>query len=246
MLLSDLFEQLSAGEMSQLSKGGPHTHGVQPENYYKVIPHINLALIEIYKRFPLKLSEVIIQQYDHIQTYYLRSKYAETNVASTEPVKYIIDSVFQPYEDDLLRIDKVINEDGQELYLNQEDSSHPDSLTYWSVHTPSFDSVQVPYPEKENQMSVIYRACHPKISVGTCDDPIDPSLIEVNVPNALLEGLLLYVGGRVNLNRGTEISLAEGQTFMTKFEHSIKTVETLNLTNSVDTENRKLKNNGWV
>lgn len=242
MLLSDLFEQLTIGEMSQLSMGGPNTHGVQPHDYHKIIPHINLGLIEIYKRFDLKLSEVVIQQYDQIQTYYLRSKYAVTNTTSTEPVKYIEDSVYQPFEDDVLRIEKVINEDGQELYLNQEDSAWSESKTYWTVHTPMFDAVQVPYPESANQMIVTYRASHAKIPVTLKD----PSTIEVHVPNALLEGLLFYIGGRVNVNRGTELSLAEGQTFMAKFEQSIQKVSELNLVNTIDTENRKLDMNGWV
>jgi hypothetical protein len=243
MFLSDLFDQLTFGEISQLNKGGEHNNqGVQPQDYPKVIPHINLALIEIYKRFDLKLSEVVVQQYDHIQLYYLRSKYAQTNTASTEPIKYIMDSIYQPFQDDLLRIEKVIDEEGKELYLNQEDSNFLDSNKYWSVKTPVFDGVQIPQPEKENQFIVTYRASHPLIPIKG----VDPDTTEVNIPNALLEGVLLYIGGRVNLNRGTELSLAEGQTFMTKFELSMATVQRLNLVNTVDTLNQKLDKNGWA
>ena len=160
-----------------------------------------------------------------------------------------MDSAYAPFQDDVLRIEKIIDEDGQELYLNQEDDEwesnalRPNAETTFSVYTPEFDAVQIPYPDADNQFIVHYRADHPKIA-ATVD--IDPTAIEVIVPPALLEGLLLYVGGRVNLNRGTELSLAEGQTFMTKFEHSIKTVENLNLRPTVDTTNRKLDRNGWV
>ena len=249
MYLSEILEQLTIGEVSQLNMGGAKTGGVLPQDYPKVIPHINLALTEIYKRFPLKTNDVVVQQYDEIQLYYLRSKYAQTNIASVEPIKYIEDTAYHPFEDDVLRIEKIIDEAGQELYLNQEDDEweenalRPNAQTTFSVYTPEFDTVQIPYPDSSNQFIVHYRAAHSKLSTAIDQDP---STIEVHVPLALLEGLLLYVGGRVNLNRGTELSLAEGQTFMTKFEHSIKTVENLNLRPTVDTTNRKLDRNGWV
>ena len=54
MLLSDIFEQLTMGEVSQLSLGGTNEGGVLPQDYPKIVPHINLALTEIYKRFNLK------------------------------------------------------------------------------------------------------------------------------------------------------------------------------------------------
>ena len=43
MLLSEILEQLTIGEISQLSMGGPNTNGIQPQDYPKVIPHINLG-----------------------------------------------------------------------------------------------------------------------------------------------------------------------------------------------------------
>ena len=239
MFLSDLFEQLTIGEMSQLNLGGAHNNqGIQPQDYPKVIPHINLALIELYKRFDLKKREVFIQQYDHINTYYLRSKYSKT--VGTESTLYIEDTAFNPFLDDVLRIEKVIDEDGKELYVNQEDSAHYE--TEYSVYTPEFDAIQIPYPSDDNQCIVTYRAAQPKIASTITD----PTVVEVNIPLALLEGFLLYVGGRVNMNRGTELSLNEGQLFMSFFEKSMKKVENLNLKNSTDTLNHKLDINGWA
>jgi len=239
MYLSDLFEQLSTAEIKGLNIGGTHNNqGIQPQDYPKIIPHINLALIELYKRFDLKRAEVVVQQYDEIQTYYLRSKYSQTS--GTESTLYIMDSVFQPFVDDVLRIEKVIDEDGQELYVNQEDSAH--YQTEYSVYTPEFDSIQIPYPEKENQFIATYRAAHPKIASTITD----PTIVEVNIPLALLEGFLLYIAGRINMNRGTELSLNEGQLFMSFFEKSMKTAENLNVTPSTDTLNHKLDINGWA
>ena len=273
MLLQDIFDQLTYGEMSQLSMAGPNTHGIQVQDYPKIIPHINLALTELHKRFNLKESEVVIQQFDEIQTYTLELKYAQTSIpdvvlpgyVSPVPRHYLMDSVYQPFQNDVLRINAVFNELGEELFVNQEDAytvasgrephineglhnrrnpggGAAGSNKYWSVHTPTYNTIQVPYPDSSNQMIVTYRAAHPTIPVMD----LDPTTYEVNLPITLLESLLLYIGSRVNVNRGTELSLAEGQLFMAKFEASVVKVTELGLMTTNDTQNIKLEMNGWA
>jgi len=258
MFLSEIFDQLTYGELTQLSAGGVHTEGILEQDYPKVISQINLGLTELHKRFDIKRSEVTVQQHDHIQLYFLNSKFAETNKPervddpddpnNLKPVVpgiseyYIIDSPAYPFQDDVLRIERIFNELGEELYLNQDSPYTQHSNKYWSVHTPTYNSIQVPYPDNENQMIVTYRANHPRIPlVGT-----DPKTTEVDLPSSLLECLLLYIAARYNVNRGTELSLSEGQLFMTKFEMSCKKIEELNLMNSNDSFNTRFEMNGWV
>ncbi len=64
--LSDVFEQLSVGELSthNLAEGG-----VDPSNYPTLIAHTNAALLQIYKRFPLRLKETYVQEYEQISKY---------------------------------------------------------------------------------------------------------------------------------------------------------------------------------
>jgi len=232
--------------------GGVNTQGIQVQDYPRVIPAINLALSELYKRFDLKRSEVVVQQYDQITMYKLDSRFAVTNVNSNEPIKYIEDSQYFPFQDDVLKIERVFNEEGEQLYLNQENayttpesglgSEFYGSDKYWSVHIPSYNVVQVPYPDSANQMIITYRAKHPTISSTITD----PSIVNVDLPESLLEALLLYIGSRVNINRGTELSLAEGQLQMAKFEASISKITEMGIINSDDTENSKLDSRGWV
>jgi len=234
MFLSDLFEQLQYGELSQLSMGGTDNIGIQPCDYPKVIPHINLGLIELYKRFPLKREEVVIQQYDEIQIYYLDSKYAVTNTEATPYKKYLIDSAYQPFKDNVLKIEKVFNEDGQELYNSEMDE-------YWSIQIPFYNAIQIPYPEKENQMIATYRASHPKLPI----QDLDPTTAEVAIPPGMLEPLLLFIAARVYANKTTEGG-QEGQMYLAKFEAACKKIEELGLSNIDRTKNTKLDKNGWV
>ncbi len=85
MLLSDLFDQLTYGELSQLEYGGVDNEGILLENYKRVVPHVNLALTELHKRFLIREEEVTIRCYDHIETYILDPKYAATT-CRPEPV----------------------------------------------------------------------------------------------------------------------------------------------------------------
>jgi len=235
MLLSDLFDQLAVGELSQLSLSGIDSIGIQECNYIKIVPHIQLALTELYKRFSLKKEEVFIQQYEHIQTYYLHSKYAESNTESTEIYKYIKDSQFQPFLDNVISIYSVHSEVGEELYLNDESQ-------VWNVQTPSYNSILMPSPEKENALSVIYIADHPKIPIIG----LDPYSTEVNIPPGLLEPLLFYIASRVYTNLNSDGSTNEGNNFMIKFEASCRKIKELNLVPKNQTTNMKLVNNGWV
>ncbi len=234
MFLSDLFDQLAVGELSQLCIGDADGIGIQACDYAKILPHINLGLLELYKRFPLRAQEVIIQQYDQIQLYELNSKYAVSNTESLEPIKYIMDSEYQPFKDNVLKIEKVFNEQGEELYLNDFDQ-------YWSYQIQSYNTIQVPYPEKENAFVVTYRAGPDKIELTG----LNPSIQEVPVPPAMLDALLYFIGSRVYSNMNSDNN-AEGNNYMQKFELACKKIEELNLVQKRSNENLKLDGLGWV
>ena len=56
MLLSELFDQLTFGELSQIYVAGRDEIGIQAADYEKIIPHINLGLTELHKRFEIKTN----------------------------------------------------------------------------------------------------------------------------------------------------------------------------------------------
>lgn len=238
MRLIEIFKQLSYGELSQLAIGGHDASGIiQESDYPKIIAHLNLGLLELYKRFDLRREEVIIQQHDHIGRYYLDSKFAESNEESNEPVKYIKDSAHMPFTDNVLRIERVVSECGADLFIN-------DHSKYWTVLTPTYNSVQVPWPEKENIMLITYRASPDVIpSVN-----VIPETQEVDIPLSHLEPLLLYVASRIYAAKPAlnNESSNRGMEYLSKYELACKRIEDLNLVQTNNTENMKLQKMGWV
>jgi len=247
MLLSDLFDQLTYGELSQLEMGGVDEVGIESKDYKRIIPHINLALTELHKRFLIRKEEVVLDCFDHIEDYTLHSRFAVTNTASPEPYKYIHDSEYEPFQDNVIKIEKVFNEDGQELYLDETDpyiirtELNLTTQKRWSVHTLNYNTIQIPYPMHENALFVEYRAEHEKIQIAG----LDPTKVEVKIPSYLLEPLLLYIAGRVYSNLGGN-SAQEGIAYMGRFEASVATIDRLNLVNKANATNQKLEVNGWV
>ncbi len=246
MLLSDIFDQLTYGELSQLEYGGVDDEGITVNEHKRIIPHINLALTEIHKRFKLRTEEIILHCEDHIETYHLTYEYAATNDASTQPYKYIHDSIFEPFQNNVLKVERVFNEDGQELHLNETDpyiirtETLQQSRKAWTINTPTYNSIQIPYPMGTNALLIEYRADHPRIPVKG----IDPTTIDVNVPSYLLEAFLQYIAARAYTSLGGD-SAQEGNNFMTKFEASVVKVEQLGLVNTDNATNQKLEVNGW-
>jgi len=240
MTLLDILKDLTYGELAQLRIGdllaGEPESQPDPVRYEQIISHINLGLKEIYKRFFLRSREIYIQQYEQINTYVLSSKYAQTNVASLEPIKYIMDTVDDPFQDDTLKIEEVYDEAGNKLPLN-------DITEELSVFTPTYRSIQIPNPNNDNTLSVQYRACHPRIVyTGVGFDPAD---VEIMLPNSLHEALLYYVANRafasLNRDQGTE-----GNDYWQKFEKSCQLVDQLGLEVQGEPGDWRFDTHGWV
>jgi len=233
MLLSEIFEYLSYGELSQLALGSADDGGIQSKDYPKVISYINLALIELYKRFSLREKQLIIQLDDSITDYKLHNDYAVSNTESAEPIKYIIDTAQVPFTNDVLQIERIKNADDEEFVLNDLDED-------LSLYTPTYDIIQISYPEDETTMTVTYRAYPDKISLqGT-----SPSGTEVALPEQLLEALLAYVAHRAYGSMQTTEG-AQGTTYYSKFLAAVRTVKETGGILEINNSNHRLDSNGW-
>ena len=239
MNLLDVFKDLTNGEFSQLELGGLDPADFEsepdPRNYARIISHINMGLLELYKRFLLSTQEIYIEQQDDKEEYLLDSRFAVTNTASVEPVKYILDTPSRPFKDDLLKIERVFEEGGNCLNLN--DKTDPDS-----IYTPTYRTIQVPIPNKFNILSVQYRAGPERLKYNYGDDI---SEIDIPVPDSLYEALLLYVAHRAQLALGGDQG-QHGMTYFQRFEMSCNEVENLGLYIQGETTNWRFDKNGWV
>lgn len=237
MKLYEVFEMLQYGELANVSVSGniDEEVGIRTEDYPLLISHINLALTDLHTKFNLKEREVTIQQYEGISYYELDSKYAQSNTASMEPIKYISDSEFDPFLDDVIRINAAFNEVGCEVPINDENDCR-------SIFLNSYKRIQIPKPESENAIVLTYRANHPKLSVSTPD--LDA---EVEVPAYCVEALLSYVASRVHTQRTSQEAQGLAVNLMAKYNLICQQLEEKNvLHNSPSNTNFKLGERGWV
>ncbi len=236
MKLIEIFDSLSYGELSQLSIGNAESTGIKEEDQPKVITHINLGLLELHKRFDLKRGSLILQMYEQIMNYELRPDFAVSNLESLEPIKYIVDTPLEPFQDDVLKIERIFAESGGEYILNNENE-------YNSLHTPTPLTLQIPLPQAENVVEVEYRATHPRIPVRG----VNPLTYEVDLPYPYLEALIYYVASRMfaPLN-DPQAPSQESQMYMLKFEAAIAKLTELAITPVMQNTKENFKRNGWV
>jgi hypothetical protein len=247
MKLQEVFEQLSAGEFSQLSIGGSDAGVIDEGNYSKVLGHVNLGLTALFKRFRLKEGRLTLALQEGITSYKLKSAFAVNGVGSTEPIRYITDTVLEPFTDDIIKVEQVITSGDYELGLN--DASSP-----ISVFTPNALELRVPealitgvdWPDEldTDTLTVVYRAAHPKLTMlaGT----LNPSQITLELPDSHLEPLLYYVASRVHNPIGMNNEFHAGNSYYAKYEAACQALENQGLQVDQDSQNSRLSRNGWV
>jgi len=236
MLLSEIFDNLIYGELSQMAITNDDV--ISPGDYPKLVTIINTGLLELYKRFPLKEAELTLELHSQITDYYLHTDYALSDPnTSGQPIKYILDTAtVDTFTDNILLITHVYDEVGDEYALN--DLNREDSL-----YTPTPITLQVPYPDDQNTLAVIYRAEPDKINyVGLTD----PTLVTIELPNQFLNALGIFVAYKIMAPINVGDDNADSETYYKKFEEACGLINYLGTLNIDTNINRKFGDGGWV
>lgn len=197
-----------------------------------VMQHLNLGLTNLYSKFILSEKEILLRTKLSITHYYLRKEFARTN-STVVPYKYIDDTACGPYEEDLIKILRVYNEMGEELYID-------DIEQHESLFTPQFDCLQITGVHLGSMFSVIYQARHP-VMIGT--DPCQ----EIKLPFFLEEAIQAYVASKVLSHMNGPEHSAKGQEYMGVYAGICADVEMRDMVrNSVTATNTKLEKRGFV
>lgn len=236
--LQDIFHDLTTGEFAQLSVGGKKKGSIEPDDYPTLIPHINLAMIDLYTKFNLRQRELQIDLIDWMSMYKLHSDYAYSS--PVEPPdgypKYISDTPESPFTDDIIRIDEVFNEDGSHVALNQPEVEG-------GVFTPRYNVLQVPQAIGGATIFLNYRARPDLIPI----DVTDPSQVEIELPMSHRSALLFYVASRVFTSVTGQDTSAIGNEYRVKYFEEVNQITQLNLNLEDSTQlNRRIYNRGWV
>jgi len=237
MTLQEIFDQLTYGELSQLSIGGGEAGVINSVNYVRVVPHVNLALIALYKRFSLKEGRLTLTPVID-QTLY--------SIHSDEVGGYLLDTEELPFTDDILKIEHVLTDDGVDIPLN--DAAHKYSIT-----TPTSTLLRIPLdivnqvqdlPDwlKTTKLELLYRANHPKIGKVT-----NPKQIDIELPYTHLEPLLLFIAARMMTPLGVgQFEGLAGNNYMAKYEMACQFLETKGLQIDQGSQTSRLRDKGWA
>lgn len=151
--IDDFFKQCIASDLWQTKC---HTKGVlNEEEYSRANAMLNMALKTLFNRFDWKVKELLVQTSDWQSIYPLTSDHALTNTTSSK-TKYIIDGVDNPFTDDILQVREVLDEDGVNIYLNDDNQ-------FSSAYMVDYRTIQFTHPCSDNLFSLLYKAAYPSV-----------------------------------------------------------------------------------
>lgn len=247
MKLSEIFTQLSYGELSQMAMGNSGAGTIEDANYDRLVSSINLGLAALHTRFPIRHGEFVVDMQTDQVNYPVHLKYCASNTSSTEPVKYILDAS-SPYLNDLMKIERVLTQDGVVLPLNDEADE-------FSLSTPSLSTLRVPIdivnrlattPSEylTDTLTVQYRAAHPYLVPGV--GLYRAETVEIDLPYQYLEALCYFVASRVNNPLGMTNEFHSGNSYAAKYELACASLERDNIRIDQVSQPNRIERNGWV
>ena len=230
MQLSTILEHLTYGELKQMSVGGYEGGAIAPANYPEVFGHINLALAQLYTRFPVKESSLVLMLKENIFEYFLRPEFA----LSQNPDGYIVDTVENPFVANIGRIEAAMDTTGNKITLNKEDTDFP-------IVVSSFDRLNIPSAVGDELITLHYRTKPTLLTLTTALDD------DIYLPYSLLEPLLAYVEYRVHKSRGGEAGIAASFAAKQQYEFLCGQLEKDNVLNTAPTRlTSKFEDRGFV
>lgn len=212
MTVSEVMVLARTGELRQLGSS-------LKDDDATLITFINLGLIEIYKRFVLRTDEAILTLKNGKTTYKLDGTDTDTVLVDgieipcvsmgTGRYMYMIAAYGEGENLDEYTTDDVI------LPINEEDN-------IYSINTISYKEVQIPLITESAHISIIYAALPDRIDTTV----VDWDLVEVDIPDQLIEPLLHYIGYRGHGSMDGNIN-TENNTHYMRFEASCNKVKEL-------------------
>lgn len=217
MQLRDIFAQLTYGELKQQGIGGFEEGGIQEENYPELVSHLNLALLNVYTRFPVVESSWTL---------------------TTEPDKTIYD-----VDTNVLRLNSAFDSEGEEVPLNDENAEVSIfTPTYSTVQVPLSLTGSIEFLYRSKPTVIV--APGEDATTSEIEDFLNQ---EVLLPETLAEVTFSYVEYRTLKAAGGELSLTQANQVKQNYEVMCAEIERRNVLNtSVTPTSIKPELGGWV
>lgn len=223
MKLQDVFDLLSAGELSQVNLGTDTQGEITASNALRVASNVQLGLSQLFKRFNLRELRVEVPL-----------EFGQTRYTIEDP--------------DLIKIEKVTTLEGFELPLNNLNNMYSCMTPALRVlDVPQFivdQSNDLPEELLTEKLIVIGRGNHPKLSASAV--AANPASVELLLPDTHLTALLYFVAGRVHTPTGMDGNFNPGNNYFAKYEDECRRLEHEGLQAPVVAEEPRLRRSGFV
>ncbi|MFP3556434.1 hypothetical protein SB861_37825 [Paraburkholderia sp. SIMBA_049] len=234
MNITELFADLSFGELSSLQLAQEGTGIITDAGKERIIRFANEGLLKLHTRFILKQNDVLVEMVEWITSYHLLLKFAESQQGiSQQRHLYIKDLWEEPFQEDVIRILNVFDSNGCELPLNDEGNEH-------SVFTPQGNLLQVPHPIEGMALSIGYQAKHVPLTLADLEQ-------EIELPEVLMPALRAWVAWRAFGQLNTQESQGIAMGHRAAFDDACNEVTAQDLVSTSQSQtNNRFQRNGWI
>lgn len=200
MNLQDLLVRLAYGELNNLSWSYNGT--IKEDKIPYLIGFIKETLDKLYSKFYCKQDSILLEPVDGKTEYEITSDHLMDKDLTPTYDKYLFKPGDKPFNNDILRILRVITSTGIKLPIN-------DPLEKYSVYTPFYNKLQCPKLEPNWELEIVYAAKHPELSYE--------DNTEIELPDFLIPALCAYVAYMVHSNMNTETAVANAQKYLSLY-----------------------------
>ena len=162
-----------------------------------ILAALNLGIIELYKRFPLRVEEAIVSLDGSKQYYKMDGTDPDVDMPTDAPYMWIVSAYGEVPTDSGVSVN--------ELPINDEDNP-------LSINTVNWYTIQIPMSIDNETISLIYVAAPALLTIADLSKTLP-------IPPQLYEALLHYVGYRAHGALDGNIQ-AENSTHYQRFEAS--------------------------
>lgn len=208
MTIKEFIDLLAARELSNAQSSFVDMQGKPLEAKIPVIiSYIKDSLTKLYDTFFLKEDTIFIELIESKTSYVINKKY--NIIDKTDAEHYIFRDVERPYNNDLLKILKVEDSNGNVLPINN-------GLCPNSVFIPYNNIIQVPNFDYGNELVITYQANHPEIT-GDLEQ-------ELEIPETLLPALSYYTAYRLFSNINSDLAVKNSSKYFQQYQEAVNDI----------------------
>jgi len=238
ILLREVFSLLAGGEFAHINLSKDKNGAILETEYNRIINALNLGMVEIYKRFKLLETEIVLHVNPDTKTYYIREEYVapSSGVTSTRYIE-------RPFQYDghlnLIEISSVFDDSGYEFKLNNRYQIPQVKLT-------SEDTLVITGLESDQKFYVTYQSYPSPIALN---DDFNINIYQLPISRNIVEALLYYTAGRIFKSMGANNSTAnadKGESYNHKYELSCQKLNMFGLHIEDNDKEDTFTRDGWV